>query len=79
MRIHCTTTFLDGRDRFEAGESLATESACGCRVITADQAERFTAAGWARWVDDTAAAAPDAESVTIAVQNGTHTQGAHHG
>lgn len=46
-KITCTTTFLDGRDRFEAGESLATESGCGCRVITQEQATRFVAAGWA--------------------------------
>jgi hypothetical protein len=47
MKITCTATFLDGRDRFEAGETLATESGQACRVITDEQAARFVANGWA--------------------------------
>jgi hypothetical protein len=39
MKIICTTTFLDGRDRFEVGEVRVVEDAAGTR---------FIAAGWAR-------------------------------
>lgn len=39
MKIICTTTFLDGRDRFEAGEVRVVDDAAGAR---------FIAAGWAR-------------------------------
>lgn len=39
MRIHCITTFLDGPDRFEAGDS---------RTVDAVRAQRFIAQGWAR-------------------------------
>lgn len=46
-KIICDTTFLDGRDRFEAGEALATEGGQGCRVISAEQADRFVAEQWA--------------------------------
>lgn len=46
MRIVCATTFLDDRDRFEAGE---------IRVVAAARAQRFIAAGWARQADAPAA------------------------
>lgn len=36
--IVCTTTFLDGRDRFEAGET---------RVVEDERADNFIAQGWA--------------------------------
>lgn len=39
MKIVCTTTFLDGRDRFEAGE---------VRVVDDSAGARFVANGWAR-------------------------------
>ncbi|MBL8360717.1 MAG: hypothetical protein JNN18_09515 [Rubrivivax sp.] len=54
-RIVCDTTFLDDRDRFEAGE---------VRVVDADRAARFIAAGWAHLVDDQAAAAPAGSTTT---------------
>ncbi len=38
MNIKCLTTFLDGRDRFEAGD---------VRSVKPEQASRFVAAGWA--------------------------------
>ncbi len=38
MKIICTTTFLDGRDRFESGEVRVVDDAAGAR---------FIAAGWA--------------------------------
>lgn len=79
MKITCTTTFLDGRERFEAGETLATESGQGCRVITEDQAARFVAAGWAS-ADGTPA--PDAggpTETTLAVANVIHASEVRHG
>ena len=38
MRIKCLTTFLEGRDRFEAGD---------VRTVPDADAARFIAAGWA--------------------------------
>lgn len=76
-RITCITTFLDGRDRFENGESLATESGCGCRVITEDQAARFVAAGWAR--GDVARIAAVGGSADLTINDGQHGQEASHG
>lgn len=77
LKITCITTFMDGRDRFEAGESLATEAGCGCRVITADQAERFVAAGWAKDGSGDVAEAAPAQALTI--NDGQHGQEASHG
>lgn len=48
MRIICTTTFLDGRDRFEIDEVRVVDDAAGAR---------FIAAGWARVPDADAVAA----------------------
>ncbi len=69
--IQCTTTFLDGRERFEAGET---------RVVDAERAERFIAAGWA-----TAAGAPDAtasspqQPASLEIHNSVIGQVARHG
>lgn len=63
MRILCLTTFLDGVDRFEQGDSRTVDDARGAR---------FVAAGWA---SDTSAAtsAPvagaDAGAVNLDIQN----------
>lgn len=38
MKIKVTTTFLDGRDRFEAGD---------VRTVPNEDADRFINAGWA--------------------------------
>jgi len=38
MKIECNTAFLDGRDRFEAGD---------VRTVPDEAAARFIAAGWA--------------------------------
>lgn len=42
MQIKCLTTFLDGRDRFEQGDT---------RAVSDEQADRFIAAGWASSLD----------------------------
>lgn len=72
MRITCTTTFLDGRDRFEAGET---------RVVDDERGARFVANGWATADGDAPAdggAAPAAE-VTLDIKNVTHKTEVIHG
>lgn len=70
MRIHCTTTFLDGRDRFEAGDT---------RTVADDDAARFIAAGWATAEGAAASPAAPADPATLSIDNATHAQGANHG
>jgi hypothetical protein len=55
MRIYCLTTFLDGRDRFEEGDTRTVDPDCG---------RRFVAAGWAREEFDLAAAADSEPTAT---------------
>lgn len=65
MRIECTDTFLDGRDRFEKGD---------IRTVPDSDAQRFIASGWA--IEAGSGAAPvvaaDAETV-LSVHNVKHT------
>ena len=63
MRIHILTTFLDGRDRFEAGDK---------RTVPDADAQRFIAAGWARPADGDQAAAPAAAPGGAAVDLTIH-------
>jgi hypothetical protein len=65
MRIECTDTFLDGRDRFEKGDTRSVPDA---------DAQRFIASGWAIEVGSGAApvAATQAETV-LSVHNVKHT------
>lgn len=76
--IICDTTFLDGRDRFEAGERLATEGGQGCRVITDEQATRFVDAKWAHDGDGEGAALASGDA-TLQVQSITHQTAVTHG
>lgn len=71
MKIKCLTTFLDGRDRFEAGD---------VRQVDDDRAARFIAAGWAADAagSGSAVGAVPAE-VTLDVQSSQLAQGARHG
>lgn len=59
MRLEAKTTFLDGADRFEAGDIRTVDDARGARLI---------AAGWASEVGGTAVA-PFQGEVTLDVQN----------
>ncbi len=71
MRIVCDTTFLDGRDRFEAGET---------RVVADDRGAYFIAQKWAHEQGAQPAAAADASSpVTLTVANAAHGQETNHG
>jgi hypothetical protein len=59
MRIECKTTFLDGTDRFEAGDIRTVDDARG---------HRFLAHGWAAEVGQNAA--PQASGpVTLDIHN----------
>jgi hypothetical protein len=70
MRISCTTTYLHGRDRFEAGD---------VRTVSDDDARYFIGNGWAAEVGGEAAAATDLPPIALDIQNATHAQEARHG
>jgi len=66
MRIECTTTFLDDRERFEKGDIFTVPDA---------QAAYFIKNGWAREAGKTTDPAPaTAEPVTLDVQSVSHKQ-----
>lgn len=62
MKITCTTTFLDGPERFEAGD---------VRQVDDERGARFVAAGWAT-AEGAETAATAAGDVALDVQNVTH-------
>lgn len=74
MKIICTATFLDGTDRFEAGETRVVDDARAAYFIAQKWAHESTQAHGAQ-----PAAAGDAAAVTLTVQNGQHGQEATHG
>lgn len=66
MRIECTTTFLDGRERFEKGDIFTIDDAT---------AARFIDNGWVKKVgDETPAALPAADPADLAIHNVLQTQ-----
>lgn len=60
MRITCLTTFLDGTDRFEAGDT---------RTVDDERGAAFIANGWAS-ADGAPAATPATGAVTLDIHNG---------
>lgn len=64
MKIEITTTFLDGRDRFEVGD---------IRTVSDEDGERFVAAGWAVPIDGEVSP-PSVGEVTLNVQSVAHAQ-----
>lgn len=62
MRIECLTTFMDGAERFEAGD---------VRTVDDSRASAFVAHGWAKPEGGSATPATTDET-TLAVQDGTH-------
>ena len=70
-RIHCNTTFLDGVDRFEAGD---------VRSLDAERAARLIASGWASPADAPTSSAPaDQSAADLTIKSAKHAQGAKHG
>ena len=70
MRIACTTTFLHGRDRFEAGD---------VRSVSGDDARLFIGNGWAAEVGIGVAEPAPAGDTTLTINNARHAQEARHG
>jgi hypothetical protein len=69
MRIECLTTFLDGRDRFEAGD---------LRTIDDERAAVFIGHGWAKSLDGVAVPQQSGD-VTLDVHDGVHASEVTHG
>lgn len=69
MKIKIKTTFLDGRDRFEAGDARTVDDADGAR---------FIANGWA-YVVGGEASPPDSGPVTLDIHDAKQGQGAKNG
>ena len=65
MRIECTTTFLDDRERFEKGDIFTVPDA---------QAAYFIKNGWAKEVGKPDPLPELAEPVTLDVQSVSHKQ-----
>lgn len=65
MRIECTTTFLDGRERFEKGDIFTVPDADGAR---------FVKAGWAKMVGAPDQQPAPIDPVTLDVQSMSHKQ-----
>ena len=70
MRIECTDTFLDGRERFERGDIFTIDDA---------QAKRFIANKWAKEVGAPAPTVSSAEPVRLDIQNASMGQKDNHG
>lgn len=60
MRIECTTTFLDGRERFEAGDTF---------TVSDERGAAFIANGWAKKVGDETPAALPSQDTTLDIHN----------
>ncbi len=65
MRIECTTTFLDDRERFEKGDIFTVPDA---------QAAYFIKNGWAKEVGTPTVDVPSAENTTLDVHGMSHKQ-----
>lgn len=63
MRIHCTTTFLDGVTRFEKDDVVTVPDADG---------QRFVDNGWAVREGGGDAPAQPSDAVTLDIQSGSH-------
>lgn len=71
MKIQCTTTFLEGTERFEAGD---------IRTVPDDVGARLVANGWAVDVSgEVAAGGAAVGEATLDIQNLTTAQEVRHG
>lgn len=60
MKIVCLTTFLDGRDRYEEGDT---------RTVSDKDGQRFIKNGWASAEGPTQAALPNTDPADLVVHN----------
>lgn len=67
MRIECTTTFLHGRERFEAGDIF---------TIGDEAAAYFIKSGWAKQVGAEQPASAHQGPVDLQINSGAHGQAA---
>lgn len=71
MKIECTTTFLDGRDRFENGD---------IRTVNDERGAYFVEQGWARDLSGVVQTGTPAEGpVTLDTHDSTIGQESSHG
>ena len=71
MKIHCLTTFLDGADRFEAGD---------VRTVDDERGDRLVANGWAADASGSVATGDAAAgAIDLDIHSTAHLQEASHG
>lgn len=70
MRIECTTTFLDGTDRFEAGD---------IRTVDDERGARLVANGWAKDLSGRVATGEPAGNADLNIANSRIGTGDNHG
>jgi hypothetical protein len=66
MKIHCLTTFLDDKDRFEEGET---------RVVDDARGYKFIGLGWACVPGDPAVVPSTTDSVNLDINSSAHAAG----
>lgn len=69
MKIECTTTFLDGTSRYEAGD---------IRTVPDEMAHKFIALGWATQAGQPATE-PATGDASLDIHNSAIGHGANHG
>ena len=69
MKITCATTFMDGQDRFEAGD---------VRTVSDERGAYFVANGWAT-TNGQAIGTVAPGDASLAIANGNHGQESRHG
>lgn len=70
MKIECLTTFLDGPERFEAGD---------IRTVDDDRGARFVGAGWAKDLAGRVATGAPGGNAELNIHKATSSTGDNHG
>jgi hypothetical protein len=71
MKIHCLTTFLDGTERFESGDTRTVDDERGARLVAAGWAEDMSGA--------TMTGEETAGTSTLKINSGKSATGDNHG